>query len=299
MISPNRGRRHLLFAYMGECVVNSGIEPMWIKGIEDYLLNHNCSLIFCNLENNPERARIYMDRFAQIGIDGIFFLPMSISTEHNIDIVRFFQKHRIPVILIDRAIPGLEAELPCVMSDHFDGGRQITQHLLSLGHRRIAFFHTLNMDNCSSLLARYRGYQQALREAGIEPDPELTSCTSLGTSQFLIKRWMSLPDPPTAIFVEHDLTLARLIEGIQSQGIGVPEELSLAGFDDIPMLALPLPHTTIQAPKLELGQTAAMQLLDIVQSPQAPPQTTVLPVSLIIRQTTGINRHLSLASFGK
>lgn len=298
MISPNRGRRHKLFAYMGFCVVTSGSEPMWIKGIEDYLVNHNSSLILCNLENNLERARIYIERFSKIGIDGVILLPMETGAEVNLEIVASLKKKRIPVVLIDRSIPGEEGNLPCVRSDHFDGGRQITQHLLGLGHRRIAFFYTLNMENISSIKERYHGYEQALHDASIEIDPELVGKSSVTTVHYQITRWMNMPNPPTAIFVEHDLTMLRIMEVLQSQSIRIPEDVSLAGYDDIPRLMMPIPHTTIRAPLSEMGQTAAMQMLAIAEDPDHGAETVILPVSLQIRQTTGINKNLSLTLSG-
>jgi GntR family transcriptional regulator of arabinose operon len=289
LVGPNPGQISRIIAFLGERLDRNGVEHLLINGIEDHLFDNNSSLLIANMENEPERAKAYIERFARQGIDGVVFFPMLAPPEQNIEIVRLLQKKKIPFVLVGRLLRVLQDELNYVISDDFDGGYKITQHLLSLGHRRIAFYRSIDLDNCTSLVARREGYLAALREAGIEPDPELDQQSSITTMSFLIKRWRMLSDPPTAVFVDNDATLSLFMESARAQGMKVPDDISVAGFDDLIRISTLIHHTTINVPYYELGQTAATQLYHVMDGKITRPQHTVLPVSLKIRQTTGIN----------
>ncbi len=291
MISPNPGRRSRLFAFLGQSLVRNGIEPVLIKGMEDFLLQHDSSLILCNVEDDPARAQQYIQRFAQMGIDGIFYTPMLTSPERNIEMMKLMKSRKIPFILVVRLVPGFD-HAHYVIPDNYEGGRLVTQHLISLGHRRIVFFRSVDPTIGISNAERRRGYMAALAAAGIEHDPELDVFSPMGTVPLYIKRWQGMSDPPTAVFADNDISLVRFLEMANQQGIRVPEDMSVAGFDNLTHIPMPIPQTTVNVPYYELGQTAASQLLHVVENDENAPQQIVMPVSLVIRQTTGINPQL-------
>jgi LacI family transcriptional regulator len=115
-------------------------------------------------------------------------------------------------------------------SSHAVGGQQAVEHLIGLGHRRIAFVggHPAN----PGLRARAVGYREALRSAGIPLDPGLVSEEGMGTSAPAVERMLALDDPPTAVFATNDADAFAVIRTLLQEGLRVPEDLSVVGYDD-------------------------------------------------------------------
>lgn len=292
MLSAEPGRRIRFVAYIGLCVATNGIEPALVRGIEDFLITHDTNVIICNTGNNPARAHQYLQRLTDFGIDGVVLIPMLAAPEENVALARFLRERGVPFVVVARSIPGMEREINSVTADNFAGGKLATQHLLSLGHRRIAFFRSIGLDQCTSLVARREGYLSALHEAGIEHDPELEGNVPLASLSVLIRRWMTLPDPPTAVFADNDLSIGPLLNGLKSVGVSCPQDWSLVGFDDLPDNSGGGGFSSIRVSHHNMGQAAASQLVEIIQGRAPEPQQTLIPVSLKIRGTSGINPQL-------
>lgn len=297
VVRAHPGQGEYLFAFLGQSLVRNGIEPSLIMGIEGCLVRHESSLILCNTENSPRRTTKYVQRLIRMGVDGVIFIPLLDSPDINAGIAETLLKARIPCVAVSRAIPGLEARISTVLPDNYDGGRQVMKHLLSLGHRRIAFYRELPVEFCTSLAVRRRAYIEALKEAGIEPDSELDTNVPSNPGLLRLKRWMSLPDPPTAIFAADDTAAQRALQAAETLRIRVPEDLSIAGFDDLSSNPTSVPLTSIHVEHTRVGETAAMHLLHLAQESEHPVmEDTILPVSLVIRQSTGINPRMRHAA---
>lgn len=289
VVSPEPGKRVRFVSFMGECLVRNGIEPQLIKGIEEYLLGCHTNLIICNMENEPQRAWQYARRLVETGIDGVILTPMLGESRETAEIAEYLLSQSIPLVLVGRAIDELKGRASEILADQQRGGALLTEHLLSLGHRRIAFFHSIPWSFCSSLRERYQGYRDALTGAGIAHDPALTAMCEATELPLLLKRWLSMTDPPTAIVVDNDITLCRFMETAIANGYSIPSDISMTGFDDIPQIPVPVPHTTVHVPHYEIGRMAASQLMSAAQDPGAAVQATRVPVTLKIRKSTGIN----------
>jgi GntR family transcriptional regulator, arabinose operon transcriptional repressor len=288
LIHPNPGRRIRFVAFMGECLVRNGIEPLIIRGAEDTLRSRDTNLIICNVENDPARALQYAQRLVETRIDGVILTPMLTDSSANLELVDYLLARDVPLVLVGRSIPQVEDRVFSVLADNSDGVRQATEHLISLGHRRIAFVRSVEFEWCTALRARYQGYTEAHRQAGLEIDASLECFAPLNELPLVVKRLLTLPDPPTGVVVDNDITLVHFIQTAMAKGISIPGDLSVAGFDDLPQLPTPIPHTTVHVPHYQIGQMAASQLVEVINNRATPPRQTMVPVSLIIRKTTGI-----------
>jgi len=174
--------------------------------------------------------------------------------------------------------------------DDIAGGQQATQHLIDLGHRRIGFVsdNLENPFNFTSSRHRYRGYRQALSQAGIPFRPEYHRQSTHGLSEArrLALELLSLTERPTAIFAASDTQAMGVLEAARQLGIQVPGQLSVIGYDDIEVAGY-LGLTTMRQLLFESGQRGVELLLDALDNPGAKPVREVLPTELVVRTTTG------------
>lgn len=176
---------------------------------------------------------------------------------------------------------------PTVRLDNRAAARAMTEHLLALGHRRIGLIKGPQ----GSPLTRERiaGYEDAMQAAGIAPDPALL-CRGNFTLQAGYQAagdLLALPDRPTAIFCENDEMAIGAIQRIRQAGLRVPQDLSVAGFDDIPFAAYcDPPLTTIAQPAEEFGRRAVAMLVALFEDRTLPEPHVVLPYDLIVRGST-------------
>ncbi|HLZ21553.1 MAG TPA: LacI family DNA-binding transcriptional regulator [Ktedonobacterales bacterium] len=172
--------------------------------------------------------------------------------------------HGLPVVLIDdqEAHPNL----PWVGTDNRYGAYLAIKHLLRLGHRRIGYIRGLY--TCSE--ERYQGYSDALREAGLTPDPSLVLQGDFEFSggRACARAFFAMPERPTAIFAGNDQMAYGVLATAQQQGVRVPEDVAVVGFDDLPISGYIRPAlTTVHQPFFEMGQRAAQLLISLVDTP--------------------------------
>ena len=171
--------------------------------------------------------------------------------------------------------------------DNEKGARLATEHLLSLGHRRIA--HLTGNPNEASAQARLAGFRATLAQAGVSIPAEyiVPSLYKGRISYDKTLQLLALPEPPTAIFAGNDNLAMEVLEAARDRGVSVPSELSVVGFDDIPAASLVTPPlTTVHQPLARIGETAARLLVARVAGEPVPAATHLLEPELIIRGTT-------------
>lgn len=192
-------------------------------------------------------------------------------------------------IVLQGALPGVDAT--SVDVDNVAGARAAVDHLLALGHRRIACVTNAPLVYTAAQ-ERLQGYREALEAVGIEPDPVLVAEASFdapsghaATASLLARTSFS------AAFVASDVVALGAIGALREAGLRVPEEVSVVGFDDIPLVAyFDPPLTTVRVPAYELGQAAGRALLERIDAPAASSRT-LLPTELIVRASTAPPRH--------
>ncbi|MBP8000009.1 MAG: LacI family DNA-binding transcriptional regulator [Chloroflexi bacterium] len=256
-----------------------------LRGVEKVIAQSNYDLVLFNVETPERRDTLFRDVPRPDRVDGLLIISLSPDDAA----AERFRNAKVPTILIDAYHP----DLNCVIIDNIAGGQKAVEHLISLGHQRIAFISDA-MDNpynpfrFSHIHDRYQGYRQALTQANIpfRPQYHKQGVHSRRTARQLAYELLTQPDPPTAIFAYSDTQAFGSLEAAQDLGLSIPRDLSIIGFDDIE-LAEYLNLTTIRQNLVASGEIGANQLLQILTdtSPTLTQKIT-LPIELILRQTT-------------
>lgn len=191
----------------------------------------------------------------------------------------------IPTIFIDRMAQGSNATF--IKSDHIDAARQATEHLLSLGHRRIAILpgRTLELAGLERLL----GCQQALAKMGITPNPGLIreSGWNIDEAYEAAKALLAERRDFSAVVAGSDLMALGILRALQEHNLRVPDDVSLIGFDDIDLcLYATPPLTTVRQDRVAMGRGAVQQVIAMIEG-NNPPPPLILPTQLIVRKSTG------------
>ena len=215
-------------------------------------------------------------------VDGLLLLGRPQMAETTIPLLK---QEGIPFVVVGRWPQ--DEEVSFVKPDDHSGAQAVTRHLIELGHRRIGFTTRPSMGVTSR--DRFAGYQQALSEAGIPLDESLIVETSFEpeSNYQAMNQLLDLADPPTAVFAIHDLVAVDCLQAATDRDLRVPEDIAIAGFDDwrVSLTTRP-PLTTVHVPLENMGMNAMDILLKQISNPTRPPERLVLPIELIIRQST-------------
>lgn len=249
-----------------------------LRGIEEGLADSgHVPIIVSGLWNvDEEEARIRL--LAERRIDGLIVLAGHLSDEQLHEFARIQ-----PVAVAGRVLSG--PNLSGHWVDQVEAGHLATHHLLSLGHRRIAFI--AGPDSHADARHRHEGYVRAHREFGLEPDPVL--CTRgdfMETGGLLaMNRLLDAHAPFTAVFAANDQMAYGARVALFRRGIRVPDDISMVGVDDMPASAFMTPAlTTVRQPLHEIGRHVAAELLRMLG--RDAPQVDVPGMRLVVRETT-------------
>ncbi len=257
--------------------------PEVVRSIQDYFDEAGyCALIY-NTDGLGKREARALKLLYERRVDGLIIMPPE-TPEGNKQIFELHQQG-LPIVLIGR---NLDTEsIDRVSTDTYLGAIDAINHLVGLGHTRIAFIAGAGQNVASG---RRRGYRDGLLQAGIPFDEQLIIQGPLTREGGImaIQQLLQLPDPPTAVFSVNDIIAIGVLQEAQRRGIRVPEDLSLVGFDDIAAASYTQPPlTTIAQPMALLGRTVAEILLArIEQGKTLPAQEIRLPCRLIVREST-------------
>ena len=235
--------------------------------------------------SRPERG--WLDKLIARGSSGVLF-NLSELTESQ---YAWLDQHGIPYVLID---PVLEppAGVVSVGAANWQGGVTATEHLLALGHERIAVIAGHQRKMCSS--TRVAGYRSALASAGVRHRPEYVR--HAGFDESVARRRMlellDLPEPPTAVFVCSDRMALGVYAALSERGLRVPQDMSVVGFDDLPEARWLAPAlTTVRQPLSEMAATALRLLVRMMDGDRPESTRTELSTRLVKRASTaGVGR---------
>ncbi len=188
----------------------------------------------------------------------------------------------VPVVAANRHMGDL---LPSVICDDQAGGRLATEYLIGLGHSRIGIL--AGPRHASTGYDRLQGYREAMAAAGITVDEAMVMHTDFEAEGGVVgaHALLSLAHPPTAIFAVNDMAAVGVLGAASQRGLRVPDDLSVVGYNDIPVAAhLPTPLTTIHSPLRQMGERVVSHLLRTIQGEQI--RSEILPVSLVVRSST-------------
>jgi DNA-binding LacI/PurR family transcriptional regulator len=209
-----------------------------------------------------------------------------ISSESHDPLPFFLKEAHIPYTRIGHDPEGGDEAFVDV--DDVEAAYKAVKHLTSLGHKRIAIIKGPAAEVC--IPRRYRGYERALHEAGLEVDPLLVGEGDwLHTSgKEVMQHFLQLDDPPTAVFSCNDMMAAGALHAIYEQGLCVPEDIAIVGFDDVPQTKVIIPAlTTIRQPSEEMGSKATEMLIDQLEGKAGQPRQVIFSTTLVVRQSCG------------
>ncbi len=255
-----------------------------LLGVERGASERGLSITFKHVNNDPQQQTEVLDSLAaQGGVAGIVVYPVD---SINANAIVHLTRAGYPVVLIDRYLRGVPSDY--VMSDHFGGALQATQHLISLGHRRIGFVSW--RDPAISIEHRFAGYRQALIEAGLPDDRslafEVEAYPSVEPEQLF--GFFSRSPRPTAIFAANDQIALAVYRAARRLKIDVPDDLALVGFDNLDFTShLDVPLTTVAQPTFDIGRVAVEVLWRRINGDAPDWQRVILPTRLVIRRSSG------------
>ncbi len=266
-------------------MVSDITNPFWTtvtRGVEDTCSEYGLNVILCNTDEDAQKFEQYVRLLMQRQMDGFLLIPTS---QDSTAIKGMIQNH-VPLVMIDRSLPDLQ--VPIVRSDSVHGGYLLTQHLIELGHRRIAVISGL--DSISTSWQRVEGYKKALQEYRIPLDPKLICYASYtqisgytATNDLLAK----LDEIPTAFFAANNFIAMGIMRALMERNLQVPKDVSIVSFDELPydMISDRFFTVVVQDPYL-LGKRAAEVLIKQIMGEPVQETEIVLPVELIIRSST-------------
>lgn len=263
-----------------------------LRGILDQLDQEDGQAIVHLTDVQTEREMGYMRHAIDNGCEGILIVTPCTPSKALLSLIC----NRIPLVLIDTYPES--PNVSYVRATNWQGAREATNYLLSLGHRAIGFVAGRRTDHITE--AREHGYRSALIDAGIAYDPRLTRDGDYGrVSGFQAGlALLSLAPRPTAVFCCSDLMAMGLMEAAYLKGVRIPEELSVVGFDDLPLAATLHPAlTTVRQPLYEMGRMAAQMVMALTRGEEIVMSQVELPTRLIIRDSCAPPLHDDEARF--
>ena len=287
---PNRNARGLVTRQTNliGCVVSDIADPFVaevIGGLERVAAEHDFSLILTHCGGDPQREMRAVRSLVERAVDGVLVIAAMAGGENS----PYLLEREIPIVLINNHYP--DNNVHCVGIANADGGKQVTKHLLDLGHRRIAYIR--NRWGGEADKDRYRGYRTALSEGHVRYIPGLViyAQSSLEGGQHGMERLLRLPSPPTAVFCFDDVTAFGACKAIRDAGLRIPADISVAGFDDLMVSAYFEPAlTTIRQPMREMGSQAMHLLLELIpqirNGKMPKKKQIILPGKLLVRRST-------------
>jgi DNA-binding LacI/PurR family transcriptional regulator len=251
-----------------------------VSGIQQRALETGHTMLLCTTEGDPEREEQYLTLLRAKQVDGVLVDGLVLPPER----IARFVREGLPIVCLDRDVDS--AAVPLVQVDNRLGARMATEHLLSLGHTRIA--HVQGAPELGISVERVQGYREALADAGIPFDPHLLAIGSF-TEEGGYDAARSLLETPsfTAVFAANDLSAIGVINAIVQSGRRVPDDVSIVGFDDLRLSKFTTPPlTTIHQPALEIAQLATQLLLELANGREVRQLRHLLEPALVVRSST-------------
>lgn len=265
--------------------ISEYIFPSVIRGIEEVLSAAGYTLLLANTANDKAKEAQCLENLLNQDIAGMIIEPTKSARENfNFKYYQELEKRRIPYLMFHAVYQDLDPAY--IIMDDEKGGYMATQYLLQLGHREIAGI--FKGDDLQGV-KRQNGFMAALAGYDIQVKPEYisnydTEHTTSYPYQF-VKGLMSKPEHPTAIVCYNDEVALNIMEAIREEGLKVPEQISIIGYDDSSLaVASEIKLTTIKHPKSDLGRQAARFIIDMLEGRIEKPRLVYQP-ELIIRSS--------------
>lgn len=262
------------------------LESAWsmeiIKGVEDVAAEHDMSVVLTRSGSRHSPAPEWMEGVLSRRPVGVVLVFSDLPAEYR----AMLRSRAIPFVIIDPA-GDPSPDVPSVGSANWSGGLMATRHLIELGHRRIAAITGPEDMMCSH--ARIDGFRSAMTAAGLPIRNDWIRFGDFHTAggQAHGRELLQGDERPTAIFAGSDLQALGVLEAVRALGLRVPEDLSVVGYDDIPLATWVSPRlTTIRQPLKRMAEEATKLVLQMAQAPLETVPRMDLATSLVVREST-------------
>jgi LacI family transcriptional regulator len=264
--------------------------PEIVQGFEDIAVRHNYEILTTTTIHDPKRMTLAVRRMIERRVDGVAVLTFGMEEE----LFRDLRTRKVPLVFIDVGPP-----LPRISNIriHYRNGiRQAVQHLAALRHTRIAFIS--GPLALKSAAARQQAFIESAREIGLTVNPRylIEGNHTMEGGRAALMEILKLRNRPTAVLCSNDMTAIGLMRQSYEEGIHIPRDLSVVGFDDIHLSQFVTPPlTTVKMSRTEISQLAFNALLNEVQReiPSASGTEYVVETSLVLRESTGLVKGAS------
>ncbi|MXO78971.1 GntR family transcriptional regulator [Paenibacillus sp. OT2-17] len=272
--------------------ISDYIFPSIVQGIESKLSRQGYKMLLSSTGNDPEQESQCLEMLLSQPLSGIIIEPTKSGERNpNLNYYLTVENRQIPYLMINARYEEMDA--PCLRVDDEKGGFLAAEHLIKLGHRRLAgFFKTDDMQG----ILRMKGFVAAHRKYGVTLHPNaVTTYRTEEKNEIPLQRasrllTMEAGERPTGWVTYNDELAVRLLDIVRSVGLNIPNDLSLVGFDDSFLAtATEIKLTTIRHPKEELGLRAADTMLSMIEEKgyHEEDRQLILPPELIVRESTG------------
>ncbi|WP_164737334.1 LacI family DNA-binding transcriptional regulator [Georgenia sp. SYP-B2076] len=260
--------------------------PEVARGIEDVAGEHGYQAVFCSTDRDPDKARAYVEALLDKRVSGLAVIG---GGEEVAFAEADLAGYGASAVFVGRP----SSAFPTVRVDNVGAAREMTEHLLGLGHTRVGLI--AGSETSSTASERRRGYHEALEASGHGPGlVELGDFTEAG-GYAAARRLLQAPETPTAIFASNDRMALGALAALSDLGLRVPQDVALVGFDDVPMSTYVRPAlTTVSVSARELGVRAMLLLLQRLNGQPGPREVRVR-TRLIVRESCGASRQTRTA----
>jgi LacI family transcriptional regulator len=244
------------------------------RELENYALEHEHFVLITDSSGKREREQALVEHLIGLKIAGLALAPSSFGADY----VSFVQSIKVPMVCFDQKVAGIERDF--VGSDNYLAGAMLTEHLLQLGHRKIAFI--AGPQHMHTASERHRGFVETMASAGVEVNPNyvVDGQFTRSAGYEAAMRLLIQPERPTAILGANNAVALAALQAMQELGFNCPGDISLCMIDDVQWSNVITPRITmVVQDTLKLGGIIARRLLHRISSPDAaaePPQDFVL-----------------------
>lgn len=262
--------------------ITNPLFPPIVRGTEDVLGTAGYSALIVNTDNDDDRERAQIGSLRSRQVEGL--IVATARLDHPLLAALHAQK--VHMVLVNRRTAALD--VPWVTPDDAAGIEQAVRHLAELGHRRV--LHLAGPQSTSTGVVRARAFGSAVRDLRLDEDPALVAeCRRWTEAEGarVLREVLDAGTAFTAVVAGNDLIALGCYDVLRERDLECPRDLSIVGFNDMPLLdKLRPPLTTVAVPQQQIGAEAARMLLESIKEPDRPARSVLLPVSLVVRGST-------------
>jgi len=262
--------------------ISNPFYPPLLRGVENTINKFGYSLILCNTDESAEKEKRYLKVMLEKRIDGLI---VSLASPANTHFLEEFEKRGIPIVCIDRKAENMKVDTVCV--DNIQGAFMAVEHLLKIGHRRIAMVSGIR--GITTTEGRVEGYLKALKDYGVDKSLIVEGKSTIEGAMEAVEKLLNLDFSPTALFSCNNLITLGIYIDLKKHGKRIPKDMAVVGFDDLDWAEALYPSpTVVSQPTYTIGATAAQILIQrILKEGPKNRQNIMLKTELIVRESCG------------